>query len=89
MIESQPGVYYNFPMQDSLQLLKGQQVEVVYNGMIYKGRLTGASGQEIYLETSEQRVSLPMEGITDVRRASKSRLFRGLEESSPQGGQEE
>lgn len=52
---------------DQLQLLEGKQVEVVYEGMIYRGKLVGASESEVYLQTLNDWVTLPMEGITDVR----------------------
>ncbi len=59
-------------MQDQLQALKDQQVEIVYNGMVYKGRLAGLSEDEAHLQTREQWISLPLEGITSVKKASDS-----------------
>lgn len=59
-------------MMDELETLKGQQVEVVYNGLIYRGELAGASEDEVYLKTIMDWVSLPMEGITQVRKAETS-----------------
>jgi hypothetical protein len=55
-------------MRDELENLRGQDVEVIYNGLIYKGKLIGASESEIDLQTREQWISLPMEGITAVKR---------------------
>ncbi len=55
-------------MMDELESLKGQQVEVSYNGMIYRGELSGASESEIYLKTSSDWVTLPMSGITTVKK---------------------
>ncbi len=52
---------------DRLQMLQGKQVEVVYQGIIYKGKLVGASESEIYLQTLNDWVTLPMEDVTDVR----------------------
>ena len=46
-------------------------MEVVYNGMVYKGMLMGTSEETIDLQTREQWVALPMEGVTSVRRAGE------------------
>lgn len=54
---------------DRLQMLQGKEVEVVYQGIVYKGKLVGASDNEIYLQTVNDWVTLPMEEITDVREA--------------------
>jgi hypothetical protein len=56
-------------MLDELESLKGQQVEVVYNILIYRGELAGASEDEIYLKTAMEWITLPMEGITLIRKA--------------------
>ena len=56
-------------MQDQLDVLKGQQVEVVYNGLIYRGKLMGATEDEVSLLTDTDWVMLPMTGISDVRKA--------------------
>jgi hypothetical protein len=56
-------------MMDELESLKGQQVVVIYNTLIYRGELAGASEDEIYLKTPMDWVTLPMEGITQVRKA--------------------
>jgi hypothetical protein len=56
-------------MLDELESLKGQQVEVVYNTLIYCGELAGASEDEIYLKTAMEWITLPMEGITLIRKA--------------------
>lgn len=54
---------------DRLQMLQGKQVEVVYQGITYKGKLVGASDSEVYLQTLNEWVTLPMEGVTEVREA--------------------
>ncbi|HUJ80181.1 MAG TPA: hypothetical protein VLY45_07700 [Nitrospiria bacterium] len=59
-------------MKDQIEILKGQQVEVIYNGVLYRGRLVGATEDEINLQTGTDWVMLPLEGITTVRQA-KSR----------------
>ncbi len=56
-------------MKDQLELLKGQQVEVVYNGIVYRGLLVGATEDEVNLQTLTDWVMLPMDGITTVRKA--------------------
>lgn len=61
--------YDEFVMLDELESLKGQQVEVVYNTLIYRGELAGASEDEVYLKTTMDWVTLPMEGITLIRKA--------------------
>ncbi|MBI3995797.1 MAG: hypothetical protein HY349_07465 [Nitrospirae bacterium] len=62
--------YDEIVMLDELESLKGQQVEVVFNTLIYRGELAGASEDEIYLKTAMDWVTLPMEGITQVRKAA-------------------
>jgi hypothetical protein len=56
-------------IQDNIQRLKGQRVEIVYNGVIYRGLLSGASEDEVYLQTQTDWVSLPMADISDLRAA--------------------
>ena len=55
-------------MMNELESLKGQYVELFYNGLSYRGVLIGASEDEIYLKTSTDSVTLPMSGITTVRK---------------------
>ena len=50
-------------------MLQGKVVEIVYQGVLYKGKLVGASESEVYLQTVNDWVTLPMEDITDVREA--------------------
>jgi hypothetical protein len=64
--------YDGFVMLDELESLKGQQVEVVFNTLIYRGELTGASEDEVFLKTAMEWVTLPMEGITQIRKAEPS-----------------
>lgn len=56
-------------IMDKLESLKGQSVEIVYNTIVYRGILAGASEEEVFLQTPMDWVSLPMEGITEVRKA--------------------
>lgn len=59
-------------LMDELERLKGQQVEVIYHTLVYRGQLAGASEDEIYLKTAIDWVTLPMEGISMVREAEAS-----------------
>ena len=56
---------------DILQTLQGKEVEVVYQGIVYRGKLVGAGENEIYLQALTESITLPMEGITDVREAPR------------------
>jgi len=67
-------------MRDELETLKGQQVEVVYHGIIYRGLLVGASEEMVDLQTREQWIALPMEGITLVRKAPAQERYSDQEE---------
>ena len=67
-------------MRDDLEALKGQQVEVIYHGLVYKGRLVGTTENEIDLQTREQWISLPMEGITSVKRAEETGKYFAQDE---------
>ena len=74
-------MYYNFLyMQDELESLKGQQVEVIYNGLIYKGLLVGATEETIDLQTREQWIALPIEGIISVKKAEETGRYFGQDE---------
>lgn len=56
-------------MFDELTQLQGREVEVVYEGIIYRGRLVGADESELYLLTPGGSFNLPLENITSVRPA--------------------
>lgn len=56
-------------MMDELESLKGQRVELSYNGIWYSGLLSGASESEIFLKTDTDWLSLPMEEVREIRRA--------------------
>jgi len=60
--------YDEVMFMDELESLRGQQVEVIYNALSYRGELAGTSEDEIYLKTSTDWITLPMEGITTVRK---------------------
>ncbi|HUK55210.1 MAG TPA: hypothetical protein VLY20_00965 [Nitrospiria bacterium] len=59
-------------IMDELESLRGQQVEVIYNAMTYRGELVGASEDEIYLKMALDWVTLPMDGIQQIRKAVNS-----------------
>lgn len=52
-----------------LERLNGKKVEVVYNTVSYHGILSGVSESEIYLQTQSQWLTLPLEGVSQVREA--------------------
>ena len=56
-------------MMDELESLKGQKVEVIYEGIVYRGVLIGASEDELHLQTLMEWVSLPLERIASVKKA--------------------
>jgi hypothetical protein len=44
----------------------------MYNGLAYKGRLVDITDQEIHVQTREQWLSLPLDGVTSVKKAPDS-----------------
>jgi len=52
---------------DLLKKLEGKEVEVVSQGIVYRGKLMGASENEVYLQGLNDWIALPMQDITDVR----------------------
>jgi len=61
-------------MQSQLQILKGKAVEVDFHGMIYKGVLSDASMDEIFLRTEGGLLALPMDEVSDIRLSYQSNL---------------
>lgn len=55
---------------DELTQLQGREVEVTYEGTLYRGRLVGADESELYLMTSAGSFNLPLASITSVRPAA-------------------
>ncbi|MEO6666488.1 MAG: hypothetical protein ABIO65_06930 [Nitrospiria bacterium] len=56
-------------MGDELMRLQGQEVEVVYDGLVYRGRLVGADETDLYLVTAAGSCTLPFSQISSVRAA--------------------
>jgi len=56
-------------MMDELESLKGQKVEVIYEGIVYKGVLVGTSEDELQLQTPMEWVSLPLERIASIKKS--------------------
>ena len=54
-------------MRDEIEMFKGQMVEVMANGLLYKGVLIGASDQTLSLQTEMQWLEIPMEQISSLR----------------------
>lgn len=59
-------------MTDILQMI-GKEVEVVSNGMLYRGTLVEVSDTTVHLKSQFQYLSLPVSGVTEVRLAEGSR----------------
>ncbi len=57
-------------MPDELTQLQGREVEITYEGILYRGRLVGVDESELYLMTSAGAVNLPLTSITSVRPAA-------------------
>lgn len=64
--------YHIIVMMDELEALRGQRVEVVYHGILYHGELAGSSENEIFIKTSTDWVTLPLEGVSSVRPGTPS-----------------
>jgi hypothetical protein len=56
-------------MKDALENLMGQKVEVIYEGIVYRGILVASSNDEVHLQTIMEWVSLPIEGIGSIKKA--------------------
>jgi limonene-1,2-epoxide hydrolase len=57
-------------MPDIIEMI-GKEVEVIANGMSYKGVLIEVSDTEVHLKGMLGYVSLPTSGVTEVRPADK------------------
>ncbi|MEW6683324.1 MAG: hypothetical protein AB1451_10450 [Nitrospirota bacterium] len=57
-------------IQDDLTALRDREVEVIYEGVLYRGRLVGADETDLYLVTTAGSVTLPLAGISSVRAAA-------------------
>ncbi|MFZ5863639.1 MAG: hypothetical protein ACOYXR_12445 [Nitrospirota bacterium] len=57
-------------MPDELTQLQGREVEVTYEGIVYRGRLVGADESELYLMTAGGAFNFPLTSITSVRPAA-------------------
>ncbi len=55
---------------DELTTLRDREVEVMYEGVVYRGRLVGADETDLYLVTSAGSVTLPLTSISSVRAAA-------------------
>ena len=53
-------------MRDVQEMI-GREVEVVSNGMAYRGKLIEVSDTEVHIRSQLQYVSLPASSVTDVR----------------------
>jgi hypothetical protein len=55
---------------DDLTALRDQEVEVTYEGVLYRGRLVGADETDLYLVTTAGSFSLPLASVSSVRAAA-------------------
>jgi hypothetical protein len=53
----------------AIQELIGKEVEVIANGMSYRGKLIEVSDTEVHIKSQLQYVSLPASSVTEVRLA--------------------
>lgn len=56
--------------QDDLTALRDQEVEVTYEGVLYRGKLVGADETDLYLVTTAGSFTLPLDSISSVRAAA-------------------
>jgi hypothetical protein len=56
--------------QDDLTALRDREVEAIYEGVLYRGRLVGADETDLYLVTTAGSFTLPLAGISSVRAAA-------------------
>jgi hypothetical protein len=57
-------------MPDELSQLQGREVEVIYEGILYRGRLVGADESELYLMTPAGSFTFSFTSVTSVRAAA-------------------
>ena len=57
-------------MPDELSQLQGREVEVIYEGILYRGRLVGADESDLYLTTPAGSFTFPFTSVTSVRAAT-------------------
>lgn len=55
---------------DELTTLQDRDVEVMYEGVLYRGRLIGADETDLYLVTTGGSFTLPLASISSVRAAA-------------------
>ena len=53
-------------MQDPMVMI-GKEVEVIANGMSYRGKLIEVSDVAVHIQSQMQYLSLPARDVTDVR----------------------
>jgi len=56
----------------AIQEMIGKEVEVIANGMSYRGQLIEVSDAEVHIKSRLQYVSLPVSSVTEVRLAEES-----------------
>ncbi len=56
-------------MIDEFTRLKGKRVEIIANGIVYKGILIDLTEEDLNLQTDTQWILLPLDGVVSVREA--------------------
>jgi type IV secretory pathway protease TraF len=54
-------------LKDEIEAHKGQNVQIMANGILFEGVLIGASDETISLQTPLQWLELPMEQVSWLR----------------------
>jgi hypothetical protein len=54
-----------------IQSMIGKEVEVIANGMTYRGVLIEVSDTDVHLKSAMQWMSLPVSGVSSVRLAGE------------------
>lgn len=57
-----------------IQSMIGKEVEVIANGMTYRGVLVEVSDVDVHLKSTMQWMSLPASSVTSVKLASAPKL---------------
>ena len=68
-----------------IQSMIGKEVEVIANGMIYRGVLIEVSDVEVHLKTSMQWVSLPASSVSALKLAGENKKDPDREGILPYG----
>ncbi len=54
-----------------MEELKGKEVEIITADIIYRGILTGATDDEVYIQTDSGWLAVPFDKIADIKAVEK------------------